>query len=217
MTFKTKLFSHVFVKSQRPSQNLIVVLHGRGDSYEGFSWLPAALQLDDVNYLMVNAPDPYYGGFSWYDLPPDQLPGIKRSSALLDRLFAELEEQGYRAADSVLFGFSQGCLMALEWGARSSLCLRGFVALSGYCYNEIKLADEFSATALQTKWLITHGTRDEVLPYKDTEKQIRYLQSKGFPAEFHSFPKSHTIDEVKELPLIRKWLRTVFDTPRQLP
>ena len=36
----------------------MIVLHGLGDSMEGYRWLPEALQLPWLNYLLVNAPDP---------------------------------------------------------------------------------------------------------------------------------------------------------------
>ncbi len=50
--------------SEKNSRRLFVVLHGLGDSIEGWRWLPSALDLPWLNYLLVNAPDEYYGGFS---------------------------------------------------------------------------------------------------------------------------------------------------------
>ena len=47
---------------------LMIVLHGLGDSMEGYRWLPQAMQLPWLSYLLVNAPDRYYTGFSWYPL-----------------------------------------------------------------------------------------------------------------------------------------------------
>ncbi|MFW7381947.1 MAG: alpha/beta hydrolase [Oligoflexus sp.] len=205
-----KTLSNLWIPASVTSRKLILVLHGRGDSYAGFQGLPEALALSDVNYLLVNAPDPYFGGYSWYDLPPDQLPGIVRSRQLLDRMFAELIQSGFQAEDVVLFGFSQGCLMALEWGGRTSLSLAGYVGISGYSYDEVQLAQELTPRAKEAKWLITHGTKDEILPYERTAQQVEYLQSKGLPLEFHAFQKSHTIDDLEELPLLRQWLKTVF-------
>lgn len=210
-TPKIKTFDHLWIPSKRASPKLILVLHGRGDSYAGFEWLPSSLRWgEQVNFLLVNAPDPYGDGFSWYDLPPDQLPGIKRSALLLDTLMDELKTLGYRGEDTVLFGFSQGCLMALEWGGRTSHRLAGFVAVSGYCYDEKVLAQEFSPAALQSKWLVTHGTKDDLLPYARSEEQARYLKEKGLPLEFHGFPKEHTIDFRRELPLMEAWMETAL-------
>ena len=39
------------------SRRLVVVLHGLGDSMAGWRWLPEAMRLPELNYLLVNAPD----------------------------------------------------------------------------------------------------------------------------------------------------------------
>ena len=53
--------------AEKDSRRLFVVLHGLGDSLAGWRWLPGALDLPWLNYLLVNAPDEYYGGYSWFD------------------------------------------------------------------------------------------------------------------------------------------------------
>jgi phospholipase/carboxylesterase len=178
----------------QPNGKLVVVLHGRGDSSAGFHWMPGAMGLAGVAWLLVNAPDPWYGGRSWYDLPPDHGPGVERSRLLLDQLFVELVENGYPPETIVLFGFSQGCLLTLEWGGRSDLPLAGCVGVSGYCYDADALSREVSEVAKQRPWLVTHGTQDEVLPHDVTAEQITILQAAGLPIDFRTYAKTHTID-----------------------
>ena len=48
-----------FIPAVQKSSRLMVVLHGLGDSVAGFRWLPEALGLPWMNYLLVNAPDDY--------------------------------------------------------------------------------------------------------------------------------------------------------------
>lgn len=190
-----------------PSAKLVVVLHGRGDSSAGFRWLPEALGID-VNYLLVNAPDPYFGGRSWYDVPPRQRPGVERSRALLDALFAEIAGHGHAPADTALFGFSQGCLMTLEWGGRSTVPLAAYVGVSGYCLDADALAGELSAAARRPVWLVTHGTVDEVLPFERSERQMARLRDGGLPLRFEAFAKGHTMDAEREIEEIRSFLAT---------
>ena len=45
--------------------------------------MPDTFQLPDMNYLLVNAPDDYYGGYSWYDFARDPGPGVVRSRRML--------------------------------------------------------------------------------------------------------------------------------------
>ena len=46
---------------EKISKQLMVVLHGLGDSCAGYRWLPSLLGLPWMNYLLVDAPDSYYG------------------------------------------------------------------------------------------------------------------------------------------------------------
>ena len=76
--------NNIFIPSKIPSKKLMIILHGRGDSSRGFTFLPEYLGIDQINYLLLDAPDDYYGGFSWYDLPPNQLEGILYSRGILE-------------------------------------------------------------------------------------------------------------------------------------
>ena len=67
------------------STRLLIALHGLGDSMEGYRDVPHWLQVPWLNFLLVNAPDPYYSGFSWYDFAGNPEPGIRRSRNLLLR------------------------------------------------------------------------------------------------------------------------------------
>ena len=42
------------------------VLHGLGDSMQG--WMPICDELkhDDIGWVLVNAPEPFFDGFSWF-------------------------------------------------------------------------------------------------------------------------------------------------------
>jgi len=195
-----------WIPASIPSGKLLVVLHGRGDSSRGFHWMPEAFAFRELNYLLVNAPDRYFGGNSWYALPPDHAQGVLRSRGLLDHLFKELLEQGYEPADIGLLGFSQGCLMTLEWGARSALGLGAYVGISGYCLDPSTLLAERSPSCTAEPWLITHGRHDDTLDYETTRQQIADLDRGGFALRFETYDKGHTIDPDDELPVLRSFL-----------
>jgi phospholipase/carboxylesterase len=204
---KSKTFTARFVPAPRPGPEgkVLVVLHGLGDSLEGFTWLPPALKLPELSYLLVNAPDPYYGGFSWFDFPADPAPGILRSRGLVAGLLAELLEQGRRAEDIFLLGFSQGCLMALDAGLRSDLPLGGVIGVSGWVAFLEEYPAALSPAARRRKFLVTHGTQDPLLPFEVTADQCRRLRDMGLDLEFKAYDKEHTMlpEEVMD---IRAWL-----------
>src|SRR5580700_1291576 len=95
---------------EKGSDRLMIMLHGLGDSLEGYRWWPEALKLPWLNYLLVNAPDEYYGGYSWFDYPGDMVPGVRRSAQLLTELLDATRAQGFPTEQTILGGFSQGCV-----------------------------------------------------------------------------------------------------------
>ena len=199
--------NHTFIPAKVPSKKLMIILHGRGDSSNGFIFLPPYLNLDDMNYILLDAPYDYFGGFSWYDLPPNQLQGIAYSSGLLAETLDILFEEDYTPEESFLFGFSQGSLLTFEFGARYEKVLAGYIAVSGYIYDAQNLLKEMNPNVKTSNWLCTHGTYDDVLPYHTSKAQVETLQNGGFDIEFKSYEKAHTIDEA-ELQMLAQWIKS---------
>jgi len=202
--------NNIFVPSKIPSKKLMIILHGRGDSSQGFSFMPDYLNIDDLNYLLLDAPYDYFGGRSWYDLPPNQEEGIQYSSKLLTNIFDTLFKEQFDIDKSILFGFSQGSLLTFEFGTRYKKALAGYIAISGYIYDEKKILEDINKNVLNSKWLCTHGTLDDVLSYDISSNQVKYLQDNNFDIDFKSYQKAHTLDE-KEILDIREFIVEVLD------
>src|SRR3989442_10122713 len=167
------------IPSLEKSRRLLIMLHGLGDSIEGYRWLPPALNLPWLNYLLVNAPDEYYGGYSWYDFAGDIVPGVKRSRELLTRLLDVQKEKGFAPEQITLGGFSQGCLMSLETGLRYPHRLAGIVGISGYVCSPEQLIAELAPVAFKQRILLTHGTLDPLIPFSLVRGQVNLLQGAG--------------------------------------
>lgn len=200
-----KTLQNKFVPAQKAnSQKLIIVLHGLGDSFEGYTWLPEELNLPDFNYLMLNAPDSYYEGFSWYNLDShDQGKDIHRSRKLLFEVLEELKNQSWQTENIVLFGFSQGCVMSLDLALNYQGLFAGICGISGYLYPQ-KKASEF---ATEQNVLITYGKYDQMVRPEITQASIASLKSLGLQVQEHQFAKEHTIDFIEEFPLIKSWIK----------
>jgi phospholipase/carboxylesterase len=188
---KSKLDSILIPAEQGASKRLWVMLHGLGDSVEGYRWMPDTFRLPWMNYLLVNAPDEYYGGFSWFEFddngtPDIMRPGVERSRALLFQLLDAQRAAGYPTEETVLGGFSQGCLMSLDVAAR--------------------YPHRLSPVAKQQRLLVTHGTYDPLLPLAETRAQIELLQRVGLNIQWQEFRKEHTIAGQAEIDLIRQFV-----------
>jgi phospholipase/carboxylesterase len=196
--------------AEKDSRRLFVVLHGLGDSLAGWRWLPGALDLPWLNYLLVNAPDEYYGGYSWFDYPGDIAPGIHRSRKLLFELLDDLLAKNFPADQITLGGFSQGSLMSLETGLRYPHRLAGIVGISGWVFEVENLIRDLTPVARLQRLLVTHGRFDPVIPFTNVQAQIRQLQAAGLDVAWHEFPKEHTIHGAEEIAVIREFVRAGY-------
>src|SRR5437016_4730360 len=192
------------------STRLLIALHGLGDSMEGYRDVPNWLQVPWLNYLLVNAPDRYYSGYSWYDFAGDPTPGIHRSRTLLTTLLDSLRPK-FPSDQTVLFGFSQGCLMTLETGLRYPHKLAALVGISGYVRDETQLINELSPVAREQRVLWTHGTRDPLIPLAGVREQKEKLKAAGLNIEWREFQKEHTILP-QEVAMIRDFVLKSFAT-----
>ncbi len=200
------LDSEFFPAAQTKSRRLMVMLHGLGDSSAGFRWLPEALDLPWMNYLLVNAPEPYFGGYSWYDFAGDTEPGVLRSRKLLFELLDTQRANGFPTEQTILGGFSQGCLMTIDVGLRYPHRFAGLVGISGYVFEPEQTLNELSPVAKEQRLLITHGHFDPIVPFAVTREQINVLKGGGLHIAWHEFPKAHTIAGEPELEVIRDFI-----------
>jgi len=193
--------------AEADSKWLMVVLHGLGDSMEGYRWLPEAMDLPWLNYLLVNAPDEYHGGYSWYDFMEDPAPGVKRSREALFELLDAQREAGFLAGQIFQFGFSQGCLMTMEVAMRYPHKLAGCIGVSGYVHEPEAALEELSPAAKDQEILFTLGTFDPIIPPGKVRGQLNLLQADGgLQIEAKEFAKDHTIAGEDELSLIRDFI-----------
>lgn len=203
------LHSELIPAQVKNSQRLMVMLHGLGDSIEGYRWLPEAMDLPWLNYLLVNAPDDYYGGYAWFDLN-DIVPGVQRSRKLLFELLDALRARGFPAEQITFGGFSQGSLMAVEIGLRYPHHFAGVVGISGWVCEPEKLLQELSPAASKQRLLLTHGLVDPLLPIAQVRAQIPLLQAAGLNLVWREFEKPHTIIE-EEIALVRDFVRAGYE------
>ena len=214
-----------FIPALAPeSKSLLLVLHGLGDSGAGWRWLPPELGLPWLNYLIVDAPDDYFGGLSWFDLGLPQANagkvqvdanGVLRSRRLLHELLSAQAAAGFPSEQTALLGFSQGCLMALEAGLRYPPRLAAIVGISGWVYEPATLIAECGPHARKVPVLVTHGTVDELVPMAWAEPGVRQLQAGGLDVAWQEFEKGHTVAGRAEVGFIRRFLEGAFGQPPQ--
>ncbi len=215
------MLEHEIFQPARPAadgaQRWCLVLHGLGDSMEG--WKPAAplFAVDGLGFIFANAPNPYYGGYSWFDIAEDFTPDpaqVRRSRALLAELIAHLLVRlGIGAERLLLLGFSQGSLMAVDQALRAAGRFAGVVGISGFMALLEEFPAAFSASGRSQRLLLTHGLYDERIPIAFARRQRDQLIALGVTPLWKEYPKEHNLDQEREVGDIRAFIAGSFAGP----
>ena len=171
-------------------KSIVVFLHGYGANGPDLLGLadPLGEHLPDTLFVAPDAPENVPGmpnGFQWFPIPwidgsseEEAERGLLAASndlnAFLDALMVDedvLPEQ------VVLFGFSQGTMMALHVGPRREDEIAGIVAFSGRLLRPELLIDEVVS---RPPILLVHGDADDVVPPKFLPEAAEALQSAGW-------------------------------------
>ncbi|KAL4161097.1 hypothetical protein PRNP1_001653 [Phytophthora ramorum] len=169
-------------RSAPPAQNLLLFLHGRGDSHESFARLGEQMALPQTAVLSLRAPRelPFGLGFTWMDdldangdvIPPDT-PHRQRSESLheaRDYLWSFLQvlhdkyEWGYSRL--FVFAFSQGACVAfhLAMTLPRGVRLGGVVLVAGGAIVGAHSSASEDGGAAATPMMQVTGAADAVYP-----------------------------------------------------
>ena len=211
----SELHHQLVVSGGSTSNNpTVLLLHGRGDSASGIAPLATELNRDDVLTVSVQAPLQLTGlpnaGYEWYPMheigQPEQ-PNMRSSLTMLARLLGTLGDvYPINPEQIVLFGFSQGAVMALALQALHPNSVAGVVALSGYFPVEY-LGD--TSDLANCPVFIGHGTVDHIIPIESGRKSRDVLKSSGAQITYREYPMGHQVSE-DEMTDVRRWLNKIL-------
>ncbi|GLQ26858.1 alpha/beta hydrolase [Sulfitobacter pacificus] len=172
------------------TRSVVVFLHGYGANGPDLLGLadPLAEHLPDTLFVAPDAPENVSGmpnGFQWFPIPwidgsseEESMRGMDSAvqdlNAFLDALMVDedvLPEQ------VVLFGFSQGTMMALHVAPRREDEVAGVVAFSGRLLSPELLADE---AVVKPPVLLVHGDQDDVVPPQSLQEAAEALEAAGW-------------------------------------
>ncbi|KAI4188229.1 MAG: hypothetical protein L6R41_002268 [Letrouitia leprolyta] len=125
--------------------NVLILLHGLGDSNESFAQLAKQLSLPETTCISLQAPSPLpfdLGGFHWGDdITFDQSKGamdydtgFEKSSRIIKEDVIEtvlLQKYGYKPRNILLLGFGQGGMATLATALTYKTELGGIISIGG--------------------------------------------------------------------------------------
>ncbi len=170
---------------------LVIALHGRGDTAEGFARLVMRLGLD-ARVIVTEAPIPFgmNGGRMWYDVnAPDAVAQVRARVKDLDGLMTKLAKLYPEAGKPFVFGFSQGAVVALQAAHEMPDRLAGVGALSGYLATE----EGGVAPTAPLPVLVTGGTKDNIIKQDRSWAAAVVLEKQGLAVKRFAFDGPHSV------------------------
>ena len=223
MKNKTPLNGPYFESSKKP-EKLVFLLHGYGDNAENF--IPLATHLNDpalnINFYAPNAPTsiPQYPmGRQWFDLYPNGINFNEAGSAEKEILKQDCLSSlnliknyinnlciKYKLTykDCFIIGFSQGAMMAFEFGKYVNNTFAGCVLLSGRI---LPSEDHEKKYFIKTPILIVHGDQDTVLEPRYFKEACEILINHGFLFDSYLMKNEGHIVSVETLKLTKNYIK----------
>jgi phospholipase/carboxylesterase len=187
----------------RAETPVVIALHGRGDTSEGFSRLVRSLDLD-ARVVIPDAPLPFglAGGRQWYDMSqPDVETQLGARLDTLESLIDWVARAYPRAGALGLMGFSQGAVLAIEAAIKRPARLAAVAALSGYVASSVGGAEGVTLPVL-----VTAGTKDDLVPQDRSWAAASRLEALGRRVRRLAFVGPHAIP-----PRVVEGVRAFFD------
>ncbi|KAA9008935.1 alpha/beta hydrolase [Histidinibacterium aquaticum] len=172
------------------TRSAVVFLHGYGANGADLIALadPLAEHMEDTLFLAPNAPEESIaapGMLQWFPIPwidgsseEESRQGLYRAAEDLDAfLDGVMVDEDLMPEQVVVFGFSQGTMMALHVVPRREDAVAGIVAFSGRLLEPEHLVDEVQS---RPPVLLVHGDQDDVVPPESLPQAAEGLQEAGW-------------------------------------
>ena len=184
--------------------SVVFLLHGYGaDAMDLISLAPALSdQLPRCAFVAFNAPETCLAqplGRQWFPIPSmdgssesAMRPSLDRSVDILAKLIEdEMADVDLPTSSALIFGFSQGAMVALHYAVAQSEPFAGIIACSGQLLYPDILKDRVVS---RPPILLVHGEADPIVPYARLAEAQQSLLSEWFSVQTHTSPgKEHGI------------------------
>lgn len=193
-----------------PNKPTVIIAHGYGASENDFAPIVPYLQQAPIyNWIFPRAPvsvDLGWGqqGYAWYPLRFEDFQRKMQSREPLhlnqeeeavfsesrQKIYALLDDLELQTQNTLLCGFSQGSVVAVDSVLRANKAFLGLGIFSGTFLSGAGWED-LAKDKQETPFFQSHGDSDPVLPFDFAEKLYQCLSSAGMHGEWIPFSGGH--------------------------
>ena len=167
------------------ANQIVVLLHGYGATEADLAPLADYIGGDSRAFVFPAAPIAIDGGgLAWATTEQELDTAHARLAALV-----RFASQTYPDAEIAVGGFSQGATVSSLLLSDGKLPIRHLILYSP----ALAIDGSSIKPGRDIRVLLAHGLRDEVLPFKDSERLHGMLKSKGITTNWYPFDGGHTI------------------------
>lgn len=216
--------SPVVVGASTRTNATVIMLHGLGDTGNGWADVPRVLDMPWIKWVFptaktrpvtinMGAPMP-----AWFDISVGTLSmdansidrqGIQESVSYVQSIVEKEVEQGIPLSRVVLGGFSQGGNIAVHAAIEA---LRGEIAgcMGLSTFLDITKENNVPDAVKKMPIALFHGTGDTVVPFQIGKLSCETLKSKGMNVEFKEYPGMGHTASMEELMDVKQFLLKVL-------
>ena len=204
------------------SKKVIFAFHGYGSSAYGLLPLIENILHDNITYIIPNGitecegnetiSAPKKEGRQWFSIKDMStsylLPSInKASKTLIHFINNQLQRLNLEHKDAILFGFSQGAMLASNIGLNMLSELGGIIACSG-C---VLPTNPEHIIPKKNLFTIIHGKNDNVLPFEMAQLSTQELRNSGIDVDHYFLDNlGHQINNTV-IEIINKKIKEYFN------
>lgn len=187
----------------------LVMIHGRGATAQDIMTYFPHLNQPDFVCLAPQAPDN-----SWYPRPftaslSENEPYLSASLALISDIVTSLGMAGIPPERTVLFGFSQGACLALEYAVRHARRYGAVVGLSGGLIGPEGLPRALGSSLEDTPVFLGCSDMDPYIPKLRVEQAASLLRQISGAVTMRFYPHlAHTISD-DEMNFVQSLMETI--------
>ena len=175
----------------------LIMVHGRGATADAIVSLAAPLRVLDQWSIVA----PQAAGNTWYPysfLAPiaQNEPGITSAIALLESLVAAALQEGFRADQVAILGFSQGACLTLEFVARHPRRYAAVIGYSGGLIGPPGTPRDYAGSLDGTPVFLGCSDVDSHIPAERVRETADVLTRMGASVDMRLYPgMPHTVND----------------------